>query len=95
MEKLNKQIVINTKENCIEVDIKKNHKREQILDKNLQHYFVSLTVGKNILKFTTFQCLKTDIYYETIDKLVKIYIDNIIVINVNYMYSIVILYIYL
>lgn len=75
-EKLEKKIVVKAKENDIEVDIKKIQKRKQVLNKNLQDYFVSSTVGKNISKFTSLQYFKTNIYFEAIDRLVKIYIDN-------------------
>jgi len=70
-EKLEKKIVAKAKENDIEVDIKKIQKRKQVLNKNLQNYFISSTVGKNISKFTSFQDLKTNIYFEAIDRLVK------------------------
>lgn len=49
-EKPDKKIVIKTKENFIGVDLKENHKWKQVLNKNLQDYFVSLTVVKNISK---------------------------------------------
>jgi len=73
-EKLGKKIVLKAKENNIEVDMKKNQKKKQVLHKNLQDYFVTSTVGKNITKCTTLQCLKTNIYFEAIGRLVKILI---------------------
>jgi len=73
-EKLKKKIVVKAKKNDIEVDIKKIQKRKQVLNKNLQDYFVSSTVGKNISIFTSLDSLKTNIYFEAIDKLVKIYL---------------------
>lgn len=70
-EKLEKKIVAKAKENDIEVDIKKIQKRKHVLNKNLQNYFISSIVGKNISKFTSLQDLKTNIYFEAIDRLVK------------------------
>lgn len=73
-EKLKKKIVVKAKENDIEVDIKKTQKRKQVFNKNLQDYFVTSTVGQNNSSFTSLESLKINIYFEAIDRLVKIYL---------------------
>lgn len=75
-EKLHNKIKIKAKAIGLEINTEKKEKRKQILNKNLQDYFISTTVGKNVSKQANVQCFKTDIFFAAIDRYVKIYIKK-------------------
>lgn len=47
-EKINEKIIIKAKANGLQVNNTDNQKRKHIFNQNLQDYFVSSTVGKNV-----------------------------------------------
>lgn len=70
-EKLHNKIKIKAKAIGLEINTEKKEKRKQILNKNLQDYFISTTIGKNISKQANVQCFKTDIFFAAIDRYVQ------------------------